>query len=256
MLLEPEQRQLLVDLVEAERRVPREQRQHFTIASRIPGPGVPLIHPGWRGGRVFDGDIDTLSASGLLAKTSPGPGYVGFYVTPKGFEYYAELRRSQGAPIERVEAVIRSYLDAPGFRQRYPVAYQKWIQAEEQLWSSDSSAAFTTIGHLCREAMQEFTASLIEHFKPANVESDKTKTVARLRAVLAPRRMTLGSKEFPFLDALLAYWGTVADLVQRQEHGALREAESLTWPDARRVVFQTILVMFEIDASLVGNFRE
>ena len=34
-------------------------------------------------------------------------------------------------------------------------------------------------------------------------------------------------KERAFLDALLAYWGTVNDLVQPQEHGGQREGEAL-----------------------------
>ena len=54
----------------------------------------------------------------------------------------------------------------------------------------------------------------------------------------------------PALDALLAFWGTVSDLVQRQEHGALREGEQLVWHDGRRVVFLTMTVMHEIDSAL------
>jgi hypothetical protein len=49
---------------------------------------------------------------------------------------------------------------------------------------------------------------------------------------------------------LLAYFGTVSDLIQRQEHGAQKEGEGLMWEDARRVVFQTALVMFELDRVL------
>lgn len=48
------------------------------------------------------------------------------------------------------------------------------------------------------------------------------------------------------LDALVVYWGTVSDLIQRQEHGAQKEGEALRWEDGRRVVFQTAVVMFEI----------
>jgi hypothetical protein len=59
-------------------------------------------------------------------------------------------------------------------------------------------------------------------------------------------KQQVGKTHQAFLDALLAYWGTVSDLVQRQEHGGLREREPLTWEDTRRVVFQTAIVMFEI----------
>src|SRR5439155_2241153 len=53
-----------------------------------------------------------------------------------------------------------------------------------------------------------------------------------------------------FLDALIGYWGAVSDLVQRQEHGGQREGAELTWHDARRVVFQVAMVMFEVDSAL------
>jgi hypothetical protein len=39
-------------------------------------------------------------------------------------------------------------------------------------------------------------------------------------------------------------------LVQRQEHGAQKEVTPLTWEDARRVVFQTCVVMYEINRAL------
>lgn len=74
-------------------------------------------------------------------------------------------------------------------------------------------------------------------------------TVARLQSILK-KSSQLGSTEKPFLEALLAYWGTINDLIQRQEHGAQKERQVLLWEDARRVVFQTIVVMFEIDKSL------
>jgi hypothetical protein len=53
-----------------------------------------------------------------------------------------------------------------------------------------------------------------------------------------------------FLEALVAYWGTVNDLIERQEHGAKREGEQLGVEDARRVVFQLLIVMNEIDRAL------
>jgi hypothetical protein len=45
-------------------------------------------------------------------------------------------------------------------------------------------------------------------------------------------------------------YATVSDLVQRQEHAGQREGEPLVWEDGRRIVFQTAIVMFEIDRSL------
>jgi hypothetical protein len=68
--------------------------------------------------------------------------------------------------------------------------------------------------------------------------------------VLDQHRPRVGTTAAPFLVALLAYWGTVSDLVQRQEHGAQKEGGPLVWEDGRRVVFQTAIVMFEVDRAL------
>ncbi len=250
IILEPEQEKLFRDLVEAERRVPRSERQHFLIATPYGPIGVQLIHPGWvdHDRSVFEGDIETLARVRLVAITLVSAHSRGFYVTPEGFEYYGQLMRRRGEPIERLQSVTREYIQNPGFQARYPGAYAKWAQAEALLWSGDSEGAYTTIGHLLREAMQDFATDLVERFRPPNVEQDKSKVVARLRAVLASHKISKTGDAF--LDALLGYWGTVSDLVQRQEHGALREGETLWWSDARRVVFQVAIVMLEIDSPL------
>ena len=107
----------------------------------------------------------------------------------------------------------------------------------------------TRIGHTCREALQAFASSLAERSGVPDMPSNPAKTVDRIKAVLNAR--ALGDTHRAFLAALLAYWGTVSDLVQRQEHGAQKEGEPMTWEDARRVVFQTAIVMFEI-ARAVG----
>jgi hypothetical protein len=80
------------------------------------------------------------------------------------------MMRQLGKPLERLQAVTRDYIQNPGFQGRYPAAYEKWAKAEALLWSSDSAEAFTTIGHLLREVMQDFVSALVERFHPANVE--------------------------------------------------------------------------------------
>lgn len=254
-LLDEHQEKLLIDLVEAERRVPRENRQHFIVAHRVGPPGVQLVHEGWKEEerRVFAGDIETIARAGFVTISAVRPGVHGFYVTQAGFAFYAELMARKGQPLERVQNVSREYIDSASFQRRYPAASAKWSQAEALLWSSDSVASFTTIGHLTREAMQEFATVLVERYHPTAVESDPGKTVSRIRAVLSARSASIGTTEKPFLEALLAYWGTVSDLIQRQEHGAQREKAALVWSDARRVVFQVAIVMFEIDQVLSNS---
>jgi hypothetical protein len=69
-------------------------------------------------------------------------------------------------------------------------------------------------------------------------------TKAKVRAVFAAQS-GLSTSVRRSLEALVAYWETVSDLTQRQEHGADLAAE-----DSRRLVFQTMLVMREIDLAL------
>lgn len=248
--LEPEQEQLLLKIVEAARSVPRAERTKFICMQTFAGSF--LSHPGLSASetQVYRGDIEALGRADLLAVGSGSSGSLNFDITPLGFRYYEFLRKEIRKPVERIGAIIRDHLDAQTFAQRYPEAYARWRSAEELLWSADTEEQYTTIGHLCREAVQSFATALVERFEPPGATTDVKRTVARLRAVLDVKAAQLPSTVSPFLEALLAYWGTVNDLIQRQEHGAQKEGEPLVWEDGRRVVFQTAVVMFEIDKAL------
>lgn len=248
--LQQEQRDLLTALVEASRNVPRDQREEFIYVRTLGSSDVQ--HPGLPGWQlpVYQGDLDVLAAEALLNVTAPQRGVLMFDVAPRGFELYEELRQHATTPARQVEEHLMRYLDSDAFQRSYPEAHRKWAEAAERLWASDSQQQLTMIGHLCREAMQEFATSLVDHHQPPGVNTDKAHDVARIRAVLDQQTSKLGTTAAPFLKALLGYWGTVSDLVQRQEHGAQKEGRPLVWEDGRRVVFQTAVVMFEIDRTL------
>jgi len=246
ILLDPEQEELLAALVEAARNVPRNQRQKFEFFR------ASVLHPGLAGGALeaYAGNLEILAHNGLLALSYGSRGSPLYDVTPEGFEYYRQMKEQSGQPLKRVENTVRDYLTVEHFQRSHAEAYQKWSQAESMLWASDSERQLTTIGHLCREVLQAFATTLVNRHQPPDVDQDVAHIVSRIRAVLELRTNQIGSTEKPFLDALLAYWGTVSDLVQRQEHGAQKEGGSLVWEDGRRIVFQTAIVMFEIDRSL------
>lgn len=249
ILLEPVQEELLISIVEAARNVPVEERESFLVA-RLDGADL-LMHRGLKKNeKIHYGDVKELERQGLLSIES-GSGYnPNFDVTSLGFLYYQHLKKNKGEAVERVASHIRDYLDAPEFKTNYPEAFAKWSQAEDLLWGTDTPKQLTAIGHHCREAVQEFAKTLVERYHPPDVTHDKTKTLARLRAVLELKATQLGKTNKDFLETLLAYWGKVNDLIQRQEHGSQREGEQLLWKDARRVVFQTMAVIFEIDSTL------
>ncbi|MFQ4136228.1 hypothetical protein PGN35_007890 [Nodosilinea sp. PGN35] len=252
ILLTSTQEELLSSLVEAERQQPPDHRERFTLVEvMISSPSVQ--HPGLpqKSITVFTPDLETLAEEGLIRFSSTRQrGFAPFTITPLGFKYYEYLKTRSGEPIQRLVSEIKKYLDAETFQARYPAAYQKWSESENLLWGADSEQQLTVIGHLCREAMQEFAYTLICHYSPPNVDTNKARTVSRIRSVMELRKQDLGERKHAFLDALLPYWGTVSDLVQRQEHGAQKEGKHLTWEDGRRVVFHTMVVMFEIDNML------
>ncbi|CAG0977023.1 hypothetical protein ANRL4_01628 [Anaerolineae bacterium] len=249
--LEPAQRELLVKLVEAARNVPTEKRQEFFSVPEI-GRGGSVSHPGLIGGELeaSNGDLRILLNEGLLLLLREHPYDFSFEVTPLGYKLYTQIKRRLGQPVERISTTIRSYLDAHQFRQHHPKAYAKWTDAEARLWGTDVDTQLTTIGHLCREAMQEFATELVEKYKPPNVLTDKQNTKNRVGEVIKMHGAKLGDTEKPFLDALFGYWEQLILLVNRQEHGGQREKATLVWEDARRVVFQTAVTMFEIDRAL------
>lgn len=251
ILLEQEQKDLLAALVEAYRNLPRDRREKFMVNQADDQTWV--LHQGLpdRQLKACIEDIEILDREGLIVLSYNSRGEPNlFYVTPKGFKYYEEMKESEGEPVQKVESEIKEYLSAEHFRKKYPAAYQKWAEAEEKLWSSESERQLTTIGHLCREAVQEFATALVEQHQPPDVDPNKAHTIARLKAVLNLKKQQAGDTVHDFLDALLDYWRVLDGLIQRQEHGAKKEGEQLVWEDGRRVVFQTAVVMFEIDRSL------
>ncbi len=250
IVLEPEQEELLIKIVEAARNVARNRRQKFFVAQTRGGD--QLLHPGIPKDKqnIYLGDVEILAREGFLSLGYGSIGSPEFDVSPLGFQYYEYLKNRMGESVEGIEKSIRNYLNAHDFQKKYPKAFEKWSNAEELLWKTETQQQSTTIGHLCREALQEFTDTLIDQFQPPDAPTDKTKTVNRLKAVLDFKSDELGSTEKPFLAALLKYWKSILNLIQRQEHGAQKEGQELIWKDARRVVFQTMVVMFEIDMAL------
>lgn len=252
MSLDTEQEEALSMLVEAARSTPRDQREAFLALHYDDQRNFTVRHKGLPGGQclVYTGDIDVLSRNGLILLKSLNRAVHEFDIMPEGFAYYREMKMRESEPVQSVETNITHYLNGDRFRLNYPEAYQKLKDAEALLWDSDSERQLTTIGHLCREALQEFANSLIVLHNPPEFDQDKARTVSRLKSVIGAYKDTLGKSNASFLDAICNFWGTVIDLIQRQEHGGQKEGEPLVWEDGRRAVFQTAVVMYEIDSCL------
>jgi hypothetical protein len=240
--LETSQQELLAQLLEADERVEDGWRQFLVVGTQS---GSTLIHPKMKNREIDAGDVRTLAEYRLIRRVPTSGTTPNYEVGPAGRQYVTWWKQQAGGPIEQVEAEVRRFLDGEGFRRRHEAAYDHWAEAVKDVWEADSSAKLTSIGHACRESLELFITDLVAARQPANVNPDPQATIDRLRAVIGT--VTLSKR---VSDLLLAYFGTVWDLVQRQEHGGQKEGEPLVQEDARRVVFQSALVMFELDRTL------
>lgn len=251
IILEPEQQDLFIMMVEMIRSEPRENRSPMIEANSF--DGTCLIMPKGEIKGYAHGDPDALAYAGLLSMDYGSSGSKRYTISPIGFKYYEWLMKQQGKPVDRIEQQTFRYLEFEDFRKQYHIAYRKLKEAEERLWAADKEEHFTTIGHLCRKVMQEFADRLYTDVLGKSSSDPKPSTVKRLREIIEIKGAEKGETVKSFLKALLAYWGTISDLVQRQEHGGHKEGEPLSWEDSRRIVFQTTILMFELHKTFKTN---
>jgi hypothetical protein len=251
--LEASQINLLVDLVEASHKVPPEQREEFFAYQPMGGGDsrVPVTHRGLpRAFLAHPQDIEVLGREGLIAVRQPDPNMWVFFVLPQGKRYYEHVKQKTGVPIVRVEQEMRSLIDGQRFQQRYSSAYKKWADAERLLWVADSTDHISKIGLGCREAMQEFASTLVGIHTPPQAEQNPALTKNRLRSVVESKRASLGEAEQTLLGAMIEYWWALDGVVNRLVHANTKEGRPVTVEDARRVVFQAVCIMYEIDRAL------
>jgi hypothetical protein len=167
-------------------------------------------------------------------------------VTAEGLRHSGKVHRQHSQ--WRMESQVGRYLDQEAFRLRYPEASEKW-QSALDLYAVNPQRHATVIGHACRDALLAFSDAALRarRLKPkAGVgPTDKLRTV--IKSAATSRRIGAHG------EALLAYWGTTYDLANRQTHGASREKEALRAEDARRLIFHTMIVMFEVDRLLTDQ---
>jgi hypothetical protein len=253
--LDAEQEALLALIVEMYRSVPRDQRDGFLIldadqATSILMPGAP-DQPS-----VVAADVRALVEAGYLRLVAVNDRYSRQYdVTQSGFEHYESAKRRSGEPTQALENAVTSYLDSTSFAGRHAASYAKWRQAADELWSTDSERELTSVGHHVREAMQIFATECVDEYGASDAPPQFEQHINRIWAVIDLARPKMGDAETAFLEALARYWEAANKLAQRQEHGMTRAA-SLTWEDARRLIFATAFVMYELDRAFVRSLAD
>ncbi len=214
--------------------------------------GKTLMHPGLPEDlpEVFVGDLDTLARRRLIAVSRRHPD-LQFYVTNQGFAEYRSQVGSGSLPENELEANVLRYLEMSSVRKRHPDALQKWERAASLLWESNEVEQHTLIGHLLREASIEFSQSLRRQLGiPPHAKSETKNAVGD-----ALKRLGEGRTTEAVLLSLWRYWSATVDHLQRQEHGATKEGEPLSWEDSRQAVFHAAFVMTELDRFAVKAGR-
>ncbi|MEX0646174.1 MAG: hypothetical protein WEA56_05625 [Balneolaceae bacterium] len=187
--LEEEQKELFIRIVEARRKAPRDQWEFMYIIKGYPDLTIPAkSQKEIRIKDIIDGDLEELVIKGLLRLKNETTHEMHFIIPKEGFLYYEWLMQRQGEPVERIEKHTFLYIEASHFRNRYSETYKRLKEAEEMLWSSDSSKEFTTIGHKCREAMQEFADRLYSDVIGEKSDELKSRDKNRIKAVIEVKK--------------------------------------------------------------------
>lgn len=195
-------------------------------------------------------NFEAFCESGLFHTSNSSSQGARFIINQHGLKIYEELKNERILPFKGIEKTVIEYLKSSHFIDKFPKAYKKWLNAENVFSKELSNENLTTIGHLCRESLQEFSDELLE-IKSIQNTFEKSKIIDKMRAIFDNIDTIKRSKSTKaFLNALLNYWGSLSDLVQKQEHDSQKEGEILTNEDARRIIFHTAIIMYEIDKTI------
>lgn len=250
IVLTDDQKELLCEMVEAERSVPKEERWTFNHVSRATSAQDLLLHNGFPEGShpAYQGDVAELQAKGFLNFSTTRKGNRRYTLKAEAFEYYKYLKAEEKEPAEAVEEEVQRFLEAGRLASAYPEAHGKWKSAADALWAPDAEEHLTKIGHDCWKAIQAFATALVEEHEPEDVDEDPEKTINRVTAVLqkVQEEGEVGRTKRRYVEGLLDYWERLTPLVQRQRH----DGEKATWEDGRAVVFGTGFAMYEIDRAV------
>ena len=253
ILLLPEQEALLARLVAIDRNLPRHHRESFFFHQSFSGAAWAQ-HPSIPGSRITleKGDIEVLVRRGFILLAHAGGTISTFDVTPEGSDYYEQMMRRAGSPAHQVDAGIRRFLDAEDFQRRYPQATDRWNETVTRLWASDEQTEWIMIARLCREAMNAFAVEFASRFRPVSDEQagQPAEAIATINDILEEQGARLDPADRALLEVLGAYWRVVTTLADQQAGDA---GGSVTWESTRRIVFQTGVMMFELDWSFAGR---
>lgn len=163
-----------------------------------------------------------------------------YAVSAEGIAYAQSIRLKRGLGPSIAERKVLWLTDET--RQRYPDCIKLLEDAASLFWSDNRDSNLSTIGHKCREALQEFSSALYQEICPNNEALPKEKTRSKLRAVIEKIKPEIGDSNHDLTDALLSLWNAVDNLAQKVEH-----TNQLSAGDVERLLLYSHLIMAELD---------
>jgi hypothetical protein len=247
--LEAHQNILISTIIEAHRSLPIGKRTEFLVTTD--SSGTSMMHPSLPNNSL---DVSTVDLKMLdsaeyikIESNVNSNASFSFYPTSKGIKYYEYLKQNNIGTFQQIDNEVRNYLTNSNFPLIYPLAFAKWKEANNLLWQAENQINCSTIGHLCRESVQEFLDIIISKYNLANKYPDKAHTKNRFEGIINYNKGTLGKTLPKFIEAIADYWNCLIEIIQRQEHSGLKDGEELGFEDARRVVFHTAILFYEVN---------
>lgn len=132
IMLSDEQKDLLTQLVERHKNLPKDKRGRFYFVRTDGGRRVPtgegdVRHPHAAMFPASQDDIDHLFSRGLL-RSSRDSDILTFVLSPEAFAYFEKMKEEMGQPVEQIAGSVRAYLDTAEFQRTHSGAYQKWAR--------------------------------------------------------------------------------------------------------------------------------
>ena len=123
-MLEPAQEDLLLDMVDAARAVPRAEQQ-WHLQSQ--GAGAHMLSGPWGSRPVLLSDVSALREHGLLEMVTANDVHGSDYVIEgSGFFTAEAIRHERSSGFAGQEADARRLLESEGFRRNYAEAFERW----------------------------------------------------------------------------------------------------------------------------------
>jgi hypothetical protein len=255
-LVTRKQDELLYALVRAARCLDLPEPVEFHLTDTASGKAESRItHPCLPGGQVSAArsDVEALIRKGLLRQSDTTGDSMAFDIDPRGFEVFRQKARAEHRPVPRMGISARAHMDGSSFEQAYPIAYDKWAQAEALLPADDPTPTGQSVYQLCNEALLTFAGYLEAKFGVDDPKRMDAPAHERIRTLLESKEMGVETADRHFLTALLSNWRSLVGRVQNQGETAPSEDGALHWQDLHLAVFHTAVVMFEIDRSLARS---